>query len=200
MSNQPLALKFLMIGDAGVGKTSLVHSAREKKFNPNIDSTVGIEFSVLPMNVNGQNVNIQLWDTAGQEVYRSLSRSYYRDAIGVLLIFSFTDHLSFEHLDNWVKDVKNLCHPKARILLIGNKVDLTEEKQVTNVEIQQFAETRNLEFIETSAKTNVNVTEAFFKIAQIVMTGIQTNEIQLSTQNEVNIKNLQEPEKSKCNC
>ena len=139
MSNQPLALKFLMIGDAGVGKTSLVHSARENKFNPNIDSTVGIEFSVLPININGQTVNIQLWDTAGQEVYRSLSRSYYRDAIGVLLIFSFTDHLSFEHLDNWVKDVKNLCHPKARILLIGNKVDLTEEKQVTNVEIQQFA-------------------------------------------------------------
>ena len=187
-----------MIGDAGVGKTSLVHSARDKKFNPNIDSTVGIEFSVLPININGVTVNIQLWDTAGQEVYRSLSRSYYRDAIGVLLIFSFTDHQSFDHLDGWVKDVKALCHPKAKILLIGNKIDLTEEKRVTNIEIQQFAEARNLEFMETSAKSNQNVSEAFYKIASIVMNGIQTNDIKIATQHDISLNSAETKKKSGC--
>ena len=198
-SRASLALKFLMVGDSGVGKTSLVQMMEEKKFSENLDSTRCYQFSVLPMNIDGIAVNIQLWDTAGQEAYRALSKHYFRDAIGVLLVFSMIEHSSFEHLDEWLNDIKLLCHPKVKILLVGNKIDKKESKEVSNDEITQFIKDRDLDFIETSAKDNKNVYEAFYNITKMVVDGIKTNDITFHNSGQITNK-TSEKDKSGCAC
>ena len=177
-----LTFKFLLVGDGGVGKTSLVHSLRDQTFDTSVESTVGVEFSILPVTIDDTNINLHIWDTAGQEVYRALSRSYYRDAIGVLLLFAFNDHQSFDSLEEWMSNIKSLCHPKARVILVGNKTDLAESRAVTRPEIDRFASANGITFIETSAKASTNVREAFYKLAQDVLNGIKSNEIRLEQQ------------------
>ena len=166
-----------MVGNASVGKTTIVHMLRDKIFDPNTESTVGIEFNPFPIEIDGRQLSLQIWDTAGQELYRSLSRSYYREAIGVFLVFSFDSHPSFEHLNEWINDVKTLCHPKAIIFLVGNKNDLVEERQVTTTEAEQFAEAHGLEFFETSAKNNYNIKEMIYHAAAVVYQAIHNGEI-----------------------
>ncbi|EAX84628.1 small GTP-binding protein, putative [Trichomonas vaginalis G3] len=171
-----------MIGDAGVGKTALVRRLITDEFDGVLDSTIGVEYSLYKLSIGNQKIQLQIWDTAGQEQYRALSQAYYRDAVGVLIVFSYNNHHSFEGLEDWIVDVRNYCHPKAKILLVGNKIDLESERTVSKAEIEQFSNNNRLEYIETSAKTNANVTEAFHKAARNVFQSVVTKEIQIGIQ------------------
>lgn len=197
MSKDNLTFKFLMIGDAGVGKTALVRRLITNEFSDLIDSTIGIDYSLYKLTIGDTKVQMQIWDTAGQEQYRSLSQAYYRDAVGVLIVFSYNNHKSFEGLEDWIADVRNYCHPKARILLVGNKIDLEDERNVSKAEIEQFSTTNHLEYIETSAKTNANVKEAFHKAARNVFQYVITNEIHIGVQPTL-YEPQEEEDKSKC--
>ena len=191
-------LKLLLLGDAGVGKTSLLNQFVNREFTAQYKATIGSDFSSKQIDVDGHYVTLQIWDTAGQEQYRSLGRAYYRSAVGILLVFSYDNHTSFESLERWLTDVKSLCHPHARILLIGSKSDLVEERKITRSEIDSFVKSFDLEFMESSAKDNINVEEAFFKLSRDVLNAVQLNEIQLS--NAPSIVKVNENKNKKDGC
>jgi len=195
-----LTFKFLIVGDGAVGKTSIVRRMCHNTFSDNTEETVGVEFMPLTMNIDKSSVKLQIWDTAGQEQYRSLGRAYYRNAVGVLLVFSYDDHSSFEHLDQWLTDVRTLCHQHAQILLVGNKCDLSDHRRVTSSEIEQFISTFEVDFIELSAKNNLNVEQAFYTLTRNVLQAVVSNEIILapSTQPKIPQVEVVIPQKKGC--
>ena len=148
--------------------------------------------------IENQLINLQIWDTAGQEQYRSLGRAYYRNALGVLLVFSIDNHSSFESLQKWLDDIRSLCHPHARVLLVASKCDLEEQRKITKTEIESFVQSYNLEYIESSAKNNINVEEAFYKLASDVLNAVKLNEIQITTQQAPKTIETTEEKKSGC--
>ena len=174
-TSQLFTFKFLLVGNSCVGKTCIVRRLCHDDFLEGIPSTVGVEFMAYPMEIDQQIVKLQIWDTAGQEKYQSVGKAYYRNAVGVILVFSLTDHGSFEALGKWYDQVIKYCHPKAKLIVVGNKTDLIAEKEVTDSEIQGFVESRGLEYLESSAKLNKNIKEAFYTITkqiyQMVITG-----------------------------
>ena len=160
--------KFLIVGDGSVGKTSIVRRLTRNDFDTDTEATVGVEFITHVITVDNTAIKLQIWDTAGQEKYRSVGKAYYRDAVGVLLVFSLTSHESFESLSEWLEDVRPFCHKSAKIVLIGNKSDLSDKREVTTSEAQNFATSNNLDYFETSALANKNITEAFYQVADEV--------------------------------
>jgi len=169
--------KFLIIGQAGTGKSCLLHHFIESKFKDDSSHTIGVEFGSRIVNVGGKSVKLQIWDTAGQERFRSVTRSYYRGAAGALLVYDSTSRESFNTLSNWLNDARKMASPQIVILLVGNKKDLEEARQVTFLEASTFAQENDLIFLETSAKTGDSVEEAFLKCSKTILAKIETGEL-----------------------
>ncbi|KAJ6647374.1 Ras-related protein Rab-4B [Pseudolycoriella hygida] len=169
--------KFLIIGQAGTGKSCLLHHFIESKFKEDSSHTIGVEFGSRIVNVGGKSVKLQIWDTAGQERFRSVTRSYYRGAAGALLVYDSTSRESFNTLSNWLNDARKMASPQIVILLVGNKKDLEEARQVTFLEASTFAQENDLIFLETSAKTGDSVEEAFLKCSKTILAKIETGEL-----------------------
>ncbi|OHT01494.1 Ras family protein [Tritrichomonas foetus] len=174
-----LCFKFLLIGDGAVGKTSLVRRLCQDEFDQDVETTIGVEFLTKTLTINDSEVKLQIWDTAGHERYRSVGKAYYRNAIGVLLVFSLCSKRSFTSLDMWMSEAKKYCHPRAKIILVGNKVDLINDREVTLAEAETYAKSNGMQYIESSAKENTNVLESFLMVTQDVHRAVITNEIQL---------------------
>jgi small GTP-binding protein len=160
--------KFIVIGSSGVGKTALVKRLVEGQFSNEGNSTIGVEYLTAVIEIDGQAVKLQLWDTAGQEKFRSIAKSYFRHAVGVILVYDITDRKSFDDLGLWLTDVHQLSDPNAAITLIGNKFDLAHQRAITSAEAQTFASSHGLTYLETSARSGDNVTEAFHRAARAV--------------------------------
>lgn len=169
--------KFLVIGQANTGKSCLLHHFIESKFKEDSSHTIGVEFGSRIVNVGGKSVKLQIWDTAGQERFRSVTRSYYRGAAGALLVYDTTSRESFNTLSNWLNDARKMASPQIVILLVGNKKDLEEARQVTFLEASTFAQENDLIFLETSAKTGDSVEEAFLKCSKTILAKIETGEL-----------------------
>ena len=169
--------KFLVVGDESVGKTCIVQRLVKDTFTNAVDPTVGVDFITHVVEIGKSSVKLQIWDTAGQERYRSLGRAYYRNAVGVFLVFSINSHKSFESIETWHREVLPLCHPKANVAIIGNKVDLIEERQVTAKEANDLAESLKIPYFETSAKAGTGVSEAFMQITRNIYNRVITNEL-----------------------
>ncbi|WFD36457.1 hypothetical protein MCUN1_003336 [Malassezia cuniculi] len=163
-------LKIIVIGDAAVGKSSLLVRLTEDRFLVDSDPTIGIEFgSHLVTLETGERIKLQVWDTAGSEQFRSITRSYYKGSAGCLLVYDVSERSSFEHLPSWLKDVRDQAEEGATVALVGNMADLPEERrQVTQEEGAAFAEEHGLLFYETSAKTGANVHAVFNAVAKHV--------------------------------
>lgn len=198
--NPSYAFKILLIGNSGVGKTSLVRRFCMNEFTDNTTSTIGVDFLPYLMNIDKTLVRLQIWDTSGQEQFRSLGKAYYRNAIGAIIVFSFTSHQSFEDLSEWIDSVQHLCAPQAQILLVANKHDLIENKEVTIQEAETFARSQNLELIITSAKTDYNVKESFFTLIRGIIQKIQTNAITPPDQGEPVRFEQQNQKSGECKC
>ncbi|XP_052891981.1 ras-related protein Rab-4B [Anopheles moucheti] len=169
--------KFLIIGRADSGKSCLLHHFIENKFKEDSSHTIGVEFGSRIVNVGGKSIKLQIWDTAGQERFRSVTRSYYRGAAGALLVYDTTSRDSFNVLWNWLNDARTLASQNICILLVGNKKDLEEDREVTFLEASNFAQENELIFLETSAKTGENVEEAFLKCSKTILAKIETGEL-----------------------
>ena len=159
------SFKFILIGSSGVGKTAILKRLVEDSFNDESQSTIGVEFDSTIIDVDDQKVKLQIWDTAGQERFRSIAKAYYRNAVGVILVFDITERKSFDDLSGWLNDVHTLCDPNAVIQLIGNKSDMATSRVVTLTEAEGFAAQHHMSYLETSAKGGDNVREAFVRVA-----------------------------------
>ena len=138
----------------------------DKRFQPVHDLTIGVEFGARLINIDHHSIKLQIWDTAGQESFRSITRSYYRDAAGALLVYDITRRESFNHLARWLEEARQNGNPNMTIMLIGNKSDLEHRRAVSTKEGEAFAQEHGLVFLETSAKTAANVESAFIKTAE----------------------------------
>ena len=165
-----MSFKLIIIGDSSVGKSSITARASKNIFENYYSATVGFEFFTLLYKVNTQNViRLQIWDTCGQEEYRSLIQNFYRNASLAILVYSIDNKTSFDNLEVWLNEIKTKGNPDVRIFLVGNKNDLEEKREVSTEEGKKFSEEQNFsEFIETSAKSGNNVQELFKKAAVIL--------------------------------
>uniref|UniRef100_A0A7S2UMV5 Ras-related protein Rab-18 n=1 Tax=Attheya septentrionalis TaxID=420275 RepID=A0A7S2UMV5_9STRA len=162
--------KILMIGDAGVGKSSMLLRFTDDSFDDHIQSTIGVDFKVKHMDVAGKRIKLTVWDTAGQERFRTLTSSYYRGAQGVVMVYDVTRRDSFENLDQWLKEVK-LYSPNngegVIKLLVGNKIDL--ERKVPREEAEAWARSQGMLFLEASAKTKKGIRQCFMEVVQKII-------------------------------
>ncbi|THU70535.1 hypothetical protein C4D60_Mb08t26020 [Musa balbisiana] len=169
----PSTLKYIIIGDTGVGKSSLLLQFTEKRFQPAKGSTTNVEFAAKMITINDEPIKLKIWDTVGQETFRSITRSYYRDSAGALLVYDITRRETFNHLASWLEDLSEHAGANVTIMLIGNKCDLARRRAVSTEEGEQFAEDHGLFFMETSAKTAQNVEEAFINTAAAIRENIE---------------------------
>lgn len=165
--------KYIIIGDTGVGKSCLLLQFTDKRFQPVHDLTIGVEFGARMITIDTKQIKLQIWDTAGQESFRSITRSYYRGAAGALLVYDITRRETFNHLTRWLEEARQNSNANMAIMLIGNKSDLDHRRAVSTKEGEQFAKENGLIFLETSAKTAANVEEAFIQTAAKIYSNIQ---------------------------
>ena len=153
--------KLLLIGNSSVGKSSLLVRFVDDVWEENFVPTIGVDFKLKTLDVNGKKVKLQIWDTAGQERFKNITASYYRGGNGVLVVYDITDRDSFTNLTSWLIEIEKNANKSVFKLLIGNKNDLESERKVTTEEGKEFADSNGMKFIETSAKTADKVYEAF---------------------------------------
>jgi len=186
--------KYIIIGDTGVGKSCLLLQFTDKRFHPVHDLTIGVEFGARMMTIDNKKIKLQIWDTAGQESFRSITRSYYRGAAGALLVYDITRRETFTHLTSWLDDARQHASSEMTIMLIGNKCDLDQKRAVKYEEGEQFAKDNGLIFMETSAKTAHNVEEAFLTNAKKIYEKIQAGVFDVSNEAfGIKLGSLQQP-------
>ncbi|KAL5529278.1 hypothetical protein ACEPAG_5263 [Sanghuangporus baumii] len=175
MANWDYVLKFIICGDAAVGKSSLLVRLTDQRFLANPDPTLGVEFGskLIYIPEEDKTVKLQCWDTAGTESFRSITRSYYRGAAGCLLVYDVTSRTSFENARTWLDDVREHADPNLTCILVGNKVDLVETgarpREVTAEQGEAWAQENGLLFVEASAKSGLNVDHAFFAASKDIL-------------------------------
>ena len=151
--------------------------------------TIGVEFGAKTIQINGKQIKIQIWDTAGQEAFQAITRTYYKGAIGALLVYDITRKDTFIHVTKWLEEVRNNSSKTITVILIGNKKDLEDKRQVSYEEGEAFAKENGLMFLETSAKTAYNVVESFNLSAQCILNNIQKNGVEPSPNPNINLNN-----------
>jgi len=156
--------KVVLIGDSGVGKSNLLSRFTRNEFSLESKSTIGVEFATRSINVDGKMIKAQIWDTAGQERYRAITSAYYRGAVGALLVYDITRHVTFENVERWLKELRDHTEHNIVVMLVGNKSDLRHLRAVSTEDAQTFAEREGLYFIETSALESTNVENAFKQV------------------------------------
>lgn len=160
--------KIIIIGDSQVGKTSILKRFVNDIFSTSLRSTIGADFGSKIVNLEGKSINLNIWDTAGQETYRAITNQYYRQAVGTLIVFDVADKKTFDNIPNWLTDLEKNCDDKRIIkLLIGNKIDLTREVSQEMGEI--FAAKNKMAYIETSAFNNTNIETVFLRLTKAII-------------------------------
>jgi len=174
--------KFIIIGDTSVGKSCLLIRFTEDRFMVSHDMTIGVEFSARNVSIDNQIIKLQVWDTAGQDSFRSITRSYYRGAAGALLVYDISRRESFNHLAGWLEDARAHANPSIVITLVGNKSDMESERAVSHEEGKRFADEHGLLFIETSAKNAENVEEAFVSSSKLIYTQLKSGKFDFTSE------------------
>ena len=161
-------LKLLTLGNSCVGKSSIVIRYTENKFYSSYLTTIGVDFLRKVITVGDKEINLQIWDSAGQEKYNSISKQYYNKADGIILVFDLNSRMSFDGMMNWLEEIEVSTAKGIPIVIVGNKCDLAT-REITTDEAYEFAETKNIPYFETSAMTGHNVNEAFNKLVEIAL-------------------------------
>uniref|UniRef100_A0A0M3HR47 Ras-related protein SEC4 n=1 Tax=Ascaris lumbricoides TaxID=6252 RepID=A0A0M3HR47_ASCLU len=209
--------KLLLIGDSGVGKTCVLFRFSDDSFNNSFISTIGkftrshrevflcfanycleallgIDFKIRTIEVDGKKIKLQIWDTAGQERFRTITTAYYRGAMGIMLVYDITNEKSFDNIKNWIRNIEEHASSDVDRMIIGNKCDVEERRQVSRERGEQLAIEYGTKFLETSAKANINVEEAFFTLARDIKLKTERASHQCTTQNTGRIS-MEQPQK-----
>jgi len=160
--------KLLIIGDSGVGKSSLLVRFADNMFSGNYITTIGVDFKIRTIEVNGDRVKLQIWDTAGQERFRTITSTYYRGTHGVIVVYDVTSGDSFANVKRWLHEIEQNCDDVNRVL-VGNKNDDPERKEVLTEDARRLADQMGIQLFETSAKENINVEEMFRAVTNLVL-------------------------------
>ncbi|KAK0423751.1 hypothetical protein QR680_008309 [Steinernema hermaphroditum] len=188
----------VLVGDSGVGKSNLLLRFTQDRFNPESRHTIGVEFTIRDVQIDGKTVKAQIWDTAGQDRFRAITPFYYRGAMGALLVYDITKHTSYQHIERWLKELRDHCDRNIVVMLVGNKRDLRHLRTVPTFEARAFAERNQLHFIETSALDSTNVETAFMSILTEIYKG-KKDEIPIPAPLSLVPMNNEDHDRSCCN-
>ena len=188
-NNYDYLFRYIIVGDMAVGKSCILLQFTDNKFRNQHELTIGVEFGAKTISINGKSVKIQIWDTAGQEAFQAITRTYYKGAIGALLVYDITRKETFIHVTKWLEEVRNNSSKTITVILIVNKKDLEDKRQVSYEEGEAFAKENGLMFLETSAKTAYNVVESFNLSAQCILNNIQKNGVDPTVNSNVKLNN-----------
>jgi Ras-related protein Rab-1A len=161
--------KVLLIGDSAVGKTSVLLRYVDDTFNPEFQTTIGVDFKISTFQLNGKVIKLQLWDTAGQDRFKNIVASYYRGAHGIILAFDITNATSFQNITRWYDESQNYLQKSVPKLLLGNKADLNSQRAVKTEDAKELADRLGVTYIETSAKNSQNVKLAFETLSRNIL-------------------------------
>ena len=175
-SNAQIRIKLLIIGDSAVGKTSMLLKYTDNFFPESHLATIGVEFKTKEVEYNGYNIELQVWDTAGQERFKSITKSFFRNANGIIFVYDITQKNTFKNVKDWIKDSEVNDFGFQRIL-VGNKIDLQNKRQVSLEDAKEWADKKNMEVIETSAKTGANIDKAVLKLIELILQNKTNDEI-----------------------
>ncbi|CAH3193740.1 unnamed protein product [Porites evermanni] len=192
-----VACKVMLLGDSGVGKTCVLVRFKDGAFlSGSFISTVGIDYKNKVVDVDGTRVKLQIWDTAGQERFRSITHAYYRDSQALLLLYDVTSETSFENIRAWLSEIYEYASSDVIIMLLGNKADLTNQRVISREQGEQLAKTHNVAFMETSAKSGLNVDLAFMAVAR----DMKHRSLKRPSEPKFNIEQYVESQREKPGC
>ena len=175
-SNNQIKLKLLIIGDSAVGKTSMLLKYTDNFFPESHLATIGVEFKTKDIEYKGYKIELQVWDTAGQERFKSITKSFFRNTNGIIFVYDITKKVTFKNLKDWIGDSEANDSGFKRIL-VGNKIDLQNKRQVKIEEAKEMAVKKNMEVMETSAKTGANINKVFMKMVELILENKSNEEI-----------------------
>ncbi|KAM7134809.1 ras-related protein Rab-8A isoform 1-T1 [Macrochelys suwanniensis] len=182
--------KLLLIGDSGVGKTCALFRFSEDAFNATFISTIGIDFKIRTIELDGKRIKLQIWDTAGQERFRTITTAYYRGAMGIMLVYDITNEKSFENIRNWVRNIEEHASPDVEKMILGNKCDVNDKRQVSREQGEKLAIGFGIKFMETSAKANINIENAFFTLARDIKAKMDKKLVEYRSQQESDLQSM----------
>ena len=176
---EDLKLKLVLLGDSGVGKTNLISRYISNSFDENTRATIGVEFFCKNFRINKKRtIKVEIWDTAGQERYKAITSVYYKGAKGAFIVYDITLRKTFENIDKWIGEIKERTTDDVKLIIIGNKTDLNNEREVKSEEALIKYQDMDIPLIETSALEDTNVNEAFINLIKIVYKDIARKEIE----------------------
>ena len=214
-TNFDLSFKLIVIGDCGVGKSCLTNNAVKNTFEEAYNATVGFEFITFNIKLEDKVIKLQIWDTCGQELYRSLVTNFYRNSSLAIMVYAINSKESFEDIEMWLRELRTHSNPDAKVFLIGNKIDLEKERQVTKEQGEKFCKDSKLNlFLESSAKTGVNAQEIFIQAAKILYADYlsyqkkienagepqEMNQLEKEQNQKINKKKLEKKKKKQGGC
>lgn len=171
-NNYDYLIKCLVVGDSGIGKSSLMVRFTDDIFINQYISTIGVDFKIKTMFLKNKTIKFQIWDTAGQDRFRTITSSYYRGSNAVLICYDVTERGTFKNVKQWLEEVNMYSTTKPLLILCGTKTDLDDKRQVSIIEAQEYAKNNNMLFFETSAKNNSNIKDIFESIVEKKFTDI----------------------------
>ena len=189
-SEYSYSVKFIIVGDSSVGKSNILLRFSRNVFDPGHQATLGIEFANKHIFYNNIDYLVQVWDTAGQENFRSVTRAYYKASAVAMVVYDITSEESFQNIQSWIKDCKDLAPKTVQLILIGNKSDLEENRVITKERGEELARENRMLFFETSALNGNGVEEAFQKSIELVDQKIRSGFYDLNNSSNQGIKKL----------
>ena len=179
--------KILLLGDSGVGKSSIIIRYIENNFSNNLMNSIGVDFKLKNIEVDSKKIKLQIWDTAGQERFKTITTSYYKGAHAILIVFDITDRDSFDHIRNWMADIDKFAKEGVLRILVGNKCDLVNNRKIGMEEAKEIANKYGIKYIETSAKDTINIDDLFISTTKYLL--MKQNSVPGSNKSTQNGKN-----------
>jgi Ras-related protein Rab-8A len=170
--NYDHCFKLITLGNSGVGKTSMILRYCDSIFSPTFITSIGVDFKVKNLVLNGKRVKLNIWDTAGQERFRNITMSYIRGSNGILMVYDVSDRKSYLAVNEWMRSISENTNTKTNIILLANKCDREMERQVTKTEGEMLAKQYKIPFYEVSARKNINIEEALRELVSLCLANI----------------------------
>jgi len=193
-----LLFKLLLIGDSGVGKTCILYRFSDDAFNTTFISTIGIDFKIKTIELHGKKIKLQIWDTAGQERFHTITTSYYRGAMGIMLVYDITNPKSFDNIAKWLRNIDEHASEDVEKMLLGNKCDMADKRMVSKERGEQIAREHGIRFLETSAKANINIDKSFYDLAEAILDKMPNKDPSGAPGTNINVNRPDTNERSRC--